>query len=169
MTLIDGERGFDRWDRVGAANWRVADGVVQADSGEKGKASFLLTRRPYGDFQLRVEFWASPDANSGIYMRCADVSNLTDRTCYEADIFDQRPDPNYGTGSIVHHSSIKDMPKAGGRWNVYEITARGNTITVALNGVRTARTDKATVASGPIALQWAAGTIRFRKVELRPI
>jgi hypothetical protein len=92
MTLIDGGRGLDRWDKVGAANWRAADGVIEADTGEKGQASFIVTRRPYGDFQLRVEFRASPDANSGIYMRCLDVSNITDRTCYEANIFDQGRD-----------------------------------------------------------------------------
>ena len=27
---------------------------------------------------------------------------MTDRTCYEANIFDQRPDPSFGTGAIVH-------------------------------------------------------------------
>ncbi len=30
------------------------------------------------------------------------------------------------------------MPKAGGKWNTYEITAKGSHLTVDLNGVRTA-------------------------------
>lgn len=169
VTLLDGPKGFESWNRVGNANWRVVDGVVQADSGEKGRSSFLMTKEAYGDFELRVEFWVSDDANSGIYMRCTDLASVTDKTCYEANIFDQRADPKYGTGAIVHHSAIQQMPKAGGRWNTYEITAKGPRITVALNGVRTAEMDQASVPRGPIGLQWAQGIVKFRKVEIKPL
>lgn len=169
ITLLDGGKGVDNWDRMGAANWRLVDGAMQADTGEKGKASFLMTKRAYGDFVLRVEFWSSDDANSGIYMRCSDLANITDKTCYEANIYDQRPDPKYGTGAIVHHAAIANMPKAGGKWNTYEITARGPRISVMLNGVRTAEMDQATVPRGPIGLQWGQGTVKFRKVEIRPL
>ena len=168
-TLLDGAKGLENWERIGAANWRAADGVVQADTGEKGKSSFLVTKTPYRDFMLRVEFWVSDDANSGIYMRCTDLANITDKTCYEANIFDQRSDPKYGTGAIVHLSPIANMPKAGGKWNTYEITAKGSRITVALNGVPTAQTDQATVPGGPVGLQWAQGVVKFRKIEIKPL
>ncbi len=92
-ALLDANGFDDNWQRIGAANWRIVDGVAQADSGEKGKSSFLMTKRSYGDFMLRAEFWVSEDANSGIYMRCPDLNNITDRTCTEANIFDQRRDP----------------------------------------------------------------------------
>src|SRR2546430_8381151 len=36
------------------------------------RSGFLVTKNAYGDFQLRVEFWAGPDANSGIFIRCTD-------------------------------------------------------------------------------------------------
>ncbi len=167
-TLLDGEKGLDNWQRFGNANWRIVDGVLQADSGDKG-SSFFMTKSAYADFMLRAEFWVSDNANSGVYMRCSDLKNITDKTCYEANIFDQRPDPTFGTGAIVHLSPIKSMQKAGGRWNTYEITAKGNSITVVLNGVQTAQTDRATVPSGPIGLQWAAGVVKFRKVEIKPL
>ena len=169
-TLLDGSRGFDEnWDRIGAANWRIVDGVAQADTGEKGKSSFLMTKQPYGDFILRAEFWVSDDANSGIYMRCPDLGNITDQTCTEANIFDQRPDPTYGTGAITHLSPIKDMPKAGGKWNTFEITAQGPRIVVVMNGVKTGETDKAYALRGNIGLQWAQGVVKFRKVEIKPL
>ena len=168
-TLIDGEKGLENWYVVGNANWRGTDGAIQADSNPDKASSFLLSRLTYRDFQVRVEFWASDDANSGIYMRCADVNNLTDRTCYEANIFDQRPDPTYGTGSIVHISPIKDMPKAGGKWNTYDITVQGNRISVTLNGQKTAEATDSKLTAGPIGLQRAAGTIKFRKVEVRTL
>ena len=170
ITLLDGPNGFtENWDRIGDANWRIVDGVAQADTGEKGKSSFLMTRQAYGDFMLRAEFWVSDDANSGIYMRCPDLADIKDTNCTEANIFDQRPDPTYGTGAITHLSPIVNMPKAGGRWNTYEITARGPRIVVVMHGVQTGQTDKANALRGNIGLQWAAGIVKFRNVELKPL
>jgi hypothetical protein len=168
ITLLDGQHGLENWDRVGTANWRAADGVVQADKSEKG-AGFLVSKNSYKDFVIRVEFWVSDDANSGIYMRCADPKNITDKSCYEANIFDQRPDPSYGTGAIVHIAKISPMPKAGGKWNTYEITAKGPRLTVMLNGIRTVDVEDTKFASGPIALQWARGVVKFRKVQIKPL
>jgi Domain of Unknown Function (DUF1080) len=167
ITLLDGTN-LDHWNVVGDANWRVVDGVVQAD--KKGKDNgYLVSKNSYRDFEIKAEFWVSDDANSGIYMRCADPKVITDRTCYEANIFDQRPDPTYGTGAIVHLVAVSPMPKAGGNWNTYHITVKGNELTVVLNGTVTARGQDSKLASGPIALQYAAGVVKFRKVEIRPL
>jgi hypothetical protein len=130
VTLLDGTTGLDNWIRVGDANWRAVDGTIQADQKTDKANSFLVTKNSYTDFRVRAEFWVSDDANSGIYMRCADIKNLTDRTCYEANIFDQRPDPTFGTGSIVHLSPVSPMPKAGGKWNTYDVTVEGSRVTV---------------------------------------
>ena len=169
VTLIDGTTGLDNWIRVGDANWRAVDGAIQADMKTDKAASFLVTKNSYSDFRIRAEFWVSDDANSGIYMRCADIKNLTDRTCYEANIFDQRPDPTFGTGSIVHLSPVSPMPKAGGKWNTYDVTLKGSRLTVTLNGVVTADIQDTKFTSGPIALQYAAGVVKFRKVQITPL
>ena len=86
---------------------------------------------------MRVEFWASDDANSGVFLRCQDRADVTDENCCEANIFDQRPDPTYGTGAIVKVAKVAPMPKAGGKWNVYEITANGTNLVLVLNGMKT--------------------------------
>jgi 3-keto-disaccharide hydrolase len=169
VTLIDGTTGLDNWIRVGDANWRAVDGTIQADQKTDKANSFLVTKDSYTDFRIRAEFWVSDDANSGIYMRCADIKNLTDRTCYEANIFDQRPDPTFGTGSIVHLSPVSPMPKAGGKWNTYDVTVKGSRVTVRLNGVVTADVQDSKLTSGPIALQYGAGVVKFRKVQITPL
>jgi hypothetical protein len=169
VTLLDGTTGLDNWIRVGDANWRVVDGTIQADQKTDKANSFLVTKNSYTDFRIRAEFWVSDDANSGIYMRCADIKNLTDRTCYEANIFDQRPDPTFGTGSIVHLSPVSPMPKAGGKWNTYDVTVKGSRVTVRLNGVVTADIQDSKLTTGPIALQYAAGVVKFRKVQITPL
>jgi hypothetical protein len=165
-TLVDNGRGIDNFVPVGEANWSNAEGALQASQGGKDPA-YLVTKQSYRDFMIRVEFWASDDANSGIFMRCQDRTKINDESCYEANIFDQRPDPTYGTGAIVKVAPVSPMPKAGGKWNTYEITARGDQLVVVLNGVKTVDVRDSKFASGPIALQWGRGTIKFRKVEIQ--
>jgi Domain of Unknown Function (DUF1080) len=171
-TLIDGEKGMENFVPVGDANWRAEQGAIVAD---KGKGGFLMSKNSYGDYDLRVEFWADPTANSGIYNRCADPSNLTDKTCYEANIFDQRPDQTYATGGIVHRGKVLQPVMAGGKWNVMEISTRGPKMTVVVNGIKTAETDAVESPKGPIALQFGnqpkipGGPIKFRKVQIKPL
>ena len=168
ITLIDGESGLENFNRVGEANWNAGDGAIQATEGPG--AAWLVTPDSYADFELRVEFWVSDDANSGIYLRCQNPARITDRDCYEANIYDQRPDPSFGTGGIVHIAPVSEpRPQAGGQWNTYEITLQGPSLLVVLNGETTAEVEDSQLASGPIALQWGAGTVRFRKVEVRSL
>jgi Domain of Unknown Function (DUF1080) len=169
VTLLDGPKGLDNWDRVGTGNWAVVDGVVQADKRLGKEAGFLVSKNSYKDFQIRIEFWVSDDANSGVFMRCQDPKQITDKSCYEANIFDTRPDPSYGTGAIVHIAKVSPMPKAGGRWNTYEITARGPRLILTLNGTRTVDIQDNKFVSGPIALQYGAGIVKFRKVQIKPL
>ena len=166
-TLIDGPRGLENFDVLGAANWAGSDGAVQATAGPG--TSYLVTRMSYQDVVVRAEFWSSDDANSGIFMRCQNPKVITDESCYEANIFDQRPDPSYATGAIVKVAKLTaPMIKAGGQWNTMEVTTKGTRLTVVLNGVKTAEIDDSKFASGPFALQWGRGTIKWRKVQVRP-
>ena len=168
-TLVDGTRGLENFNRVGEANWAGVDGAIQATAGGKDPA-YLVTRASYKDFEMRVEFWSSDDANSGVFLRCQNPAQITDENCYEANIFDQRPDPTYATGAIVKVAKLTaPMIKAGGKWNTYEITAKGSRLTLVLNGVKTVDVEDSKLASGPFALQWGRGTIKFRKVEIRSL
>lgn len=169
ITLVDGAKGLDNFNRVGEANWTATDGAIQATEGDK-TAAFLVSKNSYEDFLIRVEFWASDNANSGVFLRCQDPGKITDENCYEANIFDRRPDPTYGTGAIVKVAPVaQPMPKAGGKWNTYEIEARGTHLVLVLNGVKTVDIHDSKFKSGPFALQWGSGTVRFRKVEIRPL
>src|SRR5215831_2442421 len=151
VVLFDGSN-LDNWDAIGNANWRLVDGTVMADSGDK-RQGYLVSKKSYTDFQVKAEFWVDDDANTG----------------YEVNIFDKRPDPSFGTGAIVYVAKAMTVLKAGGRWNTYEITAKGPHLTVVLNGVKTVDVQDSQHASGPIALQYGAGVVKFRKVEIKPL
>ena len=177
VTLFDG-KNLDNFDKVGDANWRIEDGAVVADKGN----GFLVTKNTYTDYQIRAEFWVDSDANSGIFIRCTDPEKIGSATAYEVNIWDTRPDPTYGTGAIVDVGKVNPMPKAAGKWNVYEITAKGSTFTVTLNGQKTVDgAQDAKFATGRVALQHGLGVkddkgvvndkgvVKFRKVEIRPL
>ena len=170
ITLLDGKNMGD-WDRTGLdANWRLEDGAVVADKKAAGDGtSHLVTKTKYKDFMIHAEFWASDDANSGIFIRCMDPKRIGARTCYEVNIFDQRKDPTYGTGAIVNFSEVNPMPKAGGKWNTFEITAKGRNIVVLLNGQKTVDLHNGMFAEGPFTLQHGEGVIKFRKVAVKPL
>ncbi|MDG1026114.1 MAG: DUF1080 domain-containing protein [Gammaproteobacteria bacterium] len=168
VTLIDGIEGMENFNIVGDANWTAKDNAIQATEGSG--ASWLVSKKNYSNFSLRVEFWASEDSNSGIYMRCADANRITDRTCYEANVFDQRPDPSFGTGAIVHIAPVDEpRPLVGGKWNVFVITLDGDHLVVELNNEKTVDVRDDLLASGPIGLQWGRGALRFRKVVIKEL
>lgn len=173
--LVDGAKGMDNFYPIGDANWRAQDGAIVADQGKV--ASYLISKASYTDFEIDAEFWADHTTNSGIFLRLSDTKAVTAANSYEVNIFDQRPDPLYGTGAIVDVAKVaQPMPKAGGKWNTFRITAKGKRLTVELNGVKTVDVEDGKFASGPIALQFGngpkdapGGIIKFRKVAIRAL
>jgi hypothetical protein len=164
-TLFDGS-DLNQWKPVGNANWRLQDNLLLADLG----SGFLVTRQSYQDFQLKVDFWVDSSANSGIYIRCTDLQNITSANAYEVNIYDQRPDPSFGTGAIVDVAKVTNMPKVGGQWNSYDITFKGDRMVVYLNGEKTVETrDSRLSAAGPIALQYEKGVVRFRNLRIKAL
>jgi 3-keto-disaccharide hydrolase len=112
VTLVDASR-MGEWIEVGKANWAMKDGALTADKITEGKEpSFLVSKTSYKDFQIKAEFWADDDTNSGIFLRCDGSEKIDSRICYEVNIFDKRPDPIYGTGAIVGVAKVDPMPKA---------------------------------------------------------
>jgi hypothetical protein len=167
-TLLDSTHKGD-WTEVGKANWEMKDGALTADKLEGKDLDYLVSKNSYKDFQIRAEFWVDSAANSGIFIRCDKSDAIDGKICYEVNIFDTRPDPKYGTGAIVDVAKVEPMPKAAGKWNTYEITAKGSHLTVVLNGEKTADVDDSKHASGPIALQYGSGVVKFRKVQIKPL
>ena len=175
VTLIDGDKGLENWNRIGDANWRAEGGAIVAD---KGKSGFLVSKNSYKDFEIYAEFWAETDTNSGIFIRASDPNKVGADNSYEVNIWDIRPDPIYGTGAIVDFAAVPVpiVNKAGGKWNTYEISAKGTELTVKLNGVVTVSTQNGKYASGPFALQFGpgvkgvtGGVIKWRKVQIKSL
>jgi 3-keto-disaccharide hydrolase len=174
VTLIDGNDGMDNWSVSGrAANWRAEGGAIQADKfNSEGKvASVLVSKRSFKDFELRVEFWAGDDTNSGVYLRAPNPDQVnTASGAYEVQIWDKNPNPKYATGSLVNVAAVEPIYKAANKWNTFEIVAKGTQITVRMNGVVTASIqDAKNTQDGRLGLQFNGGPIKFRKLMVKPL
>jgi hypothetical protein len=164
ISLLDGN-SLDGWSTSGDANWRPGDGGVEADSGR----GHLITDGSYRDFVLTTEFWVDAPANSGVFIRCADRDAVGPNSCYEVNIFDQRPDPAYRTGAITNFASSAIEIVAADKWNTLEIRAEGPRLVVTMNGMVTADIEDTTHTEGPLTLQYFAGVVKFRNLQLQPL
>ena len=164
IVLFDGT-DLENWTTTGEVNWNIDGNVVQADTG----SGMLVTRQRYGDFQLKLEFWADEKTNSGVFIRCSGTEDITPASCYEVNIFDTRPDQSFRTGAIVDVSPPASVINTEGRWNTYEIIAHGTHMKIILNGTTTVDAHDDRLGEGHIALQYAAGGIKFRNVRIRDL
>lgn len=101
----------------------------------------IFTEKEYSDFVFRFEFKLTPGANNGVGIRAP----LEGNAAYEGmeiQILDDRHPKYKDIHEYQAHGSIygvvpakRDHLKPAGEWNTEEITAKGNHITVVLNGV----------------------------------
>ena len=72
--------------------------------------------------------------------------------------------------AIVDVAKVTTPIKAGGKWNTFEITAKGSTFDVTLNGVKTVvGASDSKFPKGRVSLQYGQGVVKFRKVDIKPM
>ncbi|MDR2215123.1 MAG: DUF1080 domain-containing protein [Nevskiaceae bacterium] len=162
-SAVNMSGSFDGWRQLGSANWTIENGEFVATMG----TGMLVTQDTYTDFRITLEFFVdSGKANSGVFLRASNPDEIAETNAYEVNIFDERPDQTGRTGAIVRFAPASQAINAAGQWNTYDITAQGDHLVVVFNGVTTVDTHDSTYASGPIALQYGAGEVRFRNVKI---
>jgi 3-keto-disaccharide hydrolase len=164
VTLFNG-KNLDNWTMTGNADWRVADGVLEATKAR----GFLVSKQSYADFELRGDVWATTQSNAGFLFRITDPKDPGIENGYELNINDERKDQSGRTGSIVNVAKPLIKYDSGGKWTTVEITAKGPHITARLNGMLTAEADDMKFPRGPVALQAAGGLVRYRNVQIREL
>ena len=162
-TSLFTENGKD-WQMGGNASWSFEEGVIigRLDTG----AGFLMTKQPYQDFVLNLEFNPDSTINSGIFGRCQEVA-ISPLTCYELNIWDLHPNQDFRTGAIVTKAKPLAYVETLGKWNNYKVKCEGTHIEAWVNDIKTTDIQDSTLAKGFIAIQAAGtGTIKFRNVQL---
>jgi len=163
IALFDGATLYG-WRPQKAANFRVEDGAIIVDSGEK---ALLCTTTQFSDYVLKVDFRCDAKTNSGIFLRTPPKLENVKTACYELNI--APPDNAYPTASLVQRKKVEiDAPAE--TWHSYEVTMDGGHVMIKLNGETVLDyTDDAPVGRGFIGLQHNSGRVEFKNVKLKPL
>ncbi|MEQ1822673.1 MAG: family 16 glycoside hydrolase [Fimbriimonadaceae bacterium] len=188
---LTGFKGFN--SPTVAPAWKVINGIIavqpELDGGD------LTTIRQYGDFELRLEWKASPGANSGIMYRASESQKYAYLTGPEMQVLD---DERHGDGQSKLTSAGSmyalvgrtwDMARPAGSWNEVRIICRGNHVEHWLNGAKVVsieigsakwnelvkaskfqrRADFGTFKKGHIVLQDHGDRVWYRSIRIKPL
>lgn len=165
IRLFDGHTLFG-WEITGAANWRVEEGAIVVDEGEK---CFLCTSIPWADYELELEYQADPTTNSGVFLRTPLEPESPKLDCYEVNI--APTDNPFPTAGIVERQKADAVPNAApDDWRTMRMVMDGNNLKVSVDGkLVNDYTDPIGLAAGRISLQHSSGRVAFRNVRLKPL
>lgn len=156
-----------QWLELGSADWETNSQAIKGHS--SAGAGYLVSARKLANFELRIEFKTTPGTNSGIFLRCQSSELIDASTCYEANIWDDRPDQSGATGAIAGHSVVHTELRTAGSWNTAFVKADEKQIVFHINGIETASIANVARDSGYLALQVANGDIEFRNIRLNSL
>ena len=143
--------------------WQAEDGVLRATAVGKG---YIRTEMPYADYQMHVEWrWPEGPGNSGVVLhivnrdevwpkgfeaqlrsgQAGDIVMFADARGRE-EVLGRNP-KGVSTGWIKRPGPSPEKPI--GEWNSYDITARGGSITLAVNGTEVNRVTDTVPNAGP--------------------
>jgi hypothetical protein len=163
ISLFDGETLFG-WQHANQADWRVEDGAIVVEQGEKG---LLVTTTEFADYILHVDFLCPAGTNSGIFLATGPDPGDVATDCYELNI--AGADNPFPTGSLVNRQAVKeDLNRS--QWQTYEVHVQSGHIVVSLDEKKVLEyTDPKPVRRGHIGLQLNKGRVAFRNIRLRPL
>jgi hypothetical protein len=143
----DAERGFvsvfNGKDFEGWAgpvdNYEVIEGAIVC---KKGKGGTIYTKEEYADFVVRLEIRIPPGGNNGLAIRYPGTGDTAYVGMCELQVLDEnydkvrgKLDPRQVHGSAYGMVAAKrGFQKPNGEWNQQEVTVKGSTIKVVLNG-----------------------------------
>ena len=160
-------RGGKDWLSSGEAEWNFENDELIGYASDN--AGFVMTEDQFSDFVLTLEFNPDETVNSGVFVRCAEIA-LSATDCYEFNIWDNHPNQDSRTGSIVGRTTALNNVHTLNQWNTYKIRCQGDAIQAWINKIKVVDLKNADLVSGHIGLQAAGkGTVRFRNVRIAEI
>jgi hypothetical protein len=127
-ALFNG-KNLDGWEPIGNpanSHWEVKDGLLfNAEHGAN-----LKSVRKFDDFKVHFEVNCPDGGNSGFYLRGRYEVQV------EYEPLTSNP-PERRIGSIYGRITPKDLPRTPGKWETFDVTLVGRTVTIMRNGVLT--------------------------------
>jgi len=183
VGLLEGNSLTKHWTTEG--NWSINDdGVVTLvpRPGEKGWTrvnAYLWSNKQYKDFEIEFDYKVQKGGNSGFYFNVGDKNSPVAKGI-EVQIYDsgsKGPDARLGDhdsgGIIPGIPPTKNTAKPANEWNTFDITRKGNKLTVKLNGqvVNEVSLDNPKIKNRPesgwIGFQDHGLPLALRKIRIR--
>jgi hypothetical protein len=138
--------GRDLFGWTGAKdNYEVRDGAIVC---KEGRGGVLFTEEEYDDFVVRLEFKVPPGGNNGLAIRYPGEGRASYAGMCELQVLDDGAEKYEKLDPRQFHGSAYGMAAAArgylrpvGQWNFQEVTVKGSTIQVELNGSVILNTD----------------------------
>ncbi len=131
-------------------NYEVFDNAIVC---REGKGGVLFTEQQYQDFVVRLEFLVPPGANNGLAIRYPGKGRAAYDGMTELQVLDNdapqytKLDPRQFHGSAYGMAAAeRGYLRSPGQWNYQEVTVKGSTIRVELNGTVILETDLSQVS-----------------------
>lgn len=119
-------------------NYEIRDRAIVC---REGKGGVLFTAEQYDDFAVRLEFQLPPGGNNGLAIRYPGSGRAAYDGMTELQVIDDTAEQYAKLDPRQFHGSSYGMVAAQrgylrpvGQWNYQQVTVRGSTITVELNG-----------------------------------
>lgn len=167
----------------GKAAYSVEKGTIVGRTVLGTPNSFLVTDRPYGDFELEYEVMVDPTLNSGVQIRSASVPGYKNGVVhgYQVEI---DPSNRAWSGGIYDEERrgwLQDNTKnsdaaknafKNGQWNKYRVVAKGDHLQTWVNGIKIADLNDSVSTYGFIGLQVhshdkAGSEVRWRNLKIK--
>jgi hypothetical protein len=159
--------------------WKVVDGVLVGENDEKLKGHVLYTEVAYTNFVLELEARWSGEIDSGIMLRQPELQvqfgvsrSLKRDMTGSFYLAKSNLQPQAGYPEAARAKNLEKLFKPGD-WNKFRVEARGDTVTVWLNGEQVSQHTDARYAGGaPIGLQVHPGLkmkVEFRNVRAKAL
>jgi hypothetical protein len=179
VSLFNG-KNLDGWEIQSNGQFSVAEGVLKINKG----TGWLRSRDTFADFKLIMEFrFLEKGANSGIFVRTGATSKADEKgwpdNGYQVQCLDEI-EHQYPLGFIIPYGApefksessieaLKSVYKPAGEWHTYEITCKGETMEIKLNGTVITTATSIKNLDGHIGIQAEDGLLEFRKIEVEKL
>jgi hypothetical protein len=165
--------------KLGREQWHVdADKKVLLCDGDGGH-DMLLLEKEHGDaifhFECRyTKIEGKTGYNSGAYVRNSRDGAIWHQAQFgdakDGFLFGQTPGPDGTKKFFSLARQVTDMRvKPAGEWNVLEITARGKTLTLWVNGAVTCQFNECAAEKGHLGLEGEGYRIEFRNLKVKEL
>ena len=177
VSLFNGS-DLEGWVVENNAAFSARDGILTLNKG----AGWLRSEEEFGDFVFELDFrFLEKEANSGIFVRTGPTSkndqNGWPDNGYQIQCKDTITEDRalatmipYGAPPFEHESDRDALARAylpTGEWNHYEITCKGEDLSVKLNGALITTASDIKNLRGHVGIQAEFGHLEFRNIRIR--